>query len=120
MKLKELKARIGEGNFPWAAFKADDCQGVALGDGNGDTLFDVALIPIEDGDLEPGDIKFDDFNADCIAYLVHCVNNFALVTDALREALTQLDYENGETRETSRWPEWYAALAEAQTAKEGK
>lgn len=83
MKLKELKARIGEGNFPWAAFKAGDCQGVALDDGNGGTLFDVALIPI-DGDLEPGDIKLDDFNADCIAYLVHCVNNFALVVEALR------------------------------------
>jgi len=47
----------------------------------------------------------DDFNADCIAYLVHCVNHFAWVTDALREALAQLDYENEETRETSRWPE---------------
>ena len=49
--------------------------------------------------------------------MVHCVNNFAQVADALREALTQLDYYNAETRETSRWAEWYSALAAAQTVK---
>ena len=47
--------------------------------------------------------------------IVHCVNNFAQVTDALREALTQLDYHNAETRETSRWAEWHSILAAAQT-----
>jgi len=44
---------------------------------------------------------------------VHCTSLFSWVTDSLQEALTQLDYENEETRETSRWPEWYAALAAA-------
>jgi len=47
----------------------------------------------------------------------HCVNNFAWVTDALREALTQLDDYNAETRETSRWAEWHSALAAAQAVK---
>ena len=56
-----------------------------------------------------------DANSPNAALMVHCVNNFAQVTDALREALTQLDYYNAETRETSRWAEWHSALAAAQT-----
>ena len=43
----------------------------------------------------------------------NCVNNFAQVTNALRDALTQLDYYNAETRETSRWAEWHGVLAAA-------
>ena len=44
---------------------------------------------------------------------VHCTSLFGWVTDSLREALTQLDCDNAEARETSRWAEWHAALAAA-------
>ena len=79
MNVKELFAKIGEGNFPLAAFKCEDCQGVAFAGGDGDVLFDVPLIPVADEDMTPGDIRLDDHNADCIALIVHCVNKFAEV-----------------------------------------
>ena len=78
----------------------------------------TAAITNEDGVVifVEGDAPDDEREATA-ALMVHCVNNFAQVTDALREALTQLDYYNAETRETSRWAEWYSALAAAQTVK---
>ena len=56
-------------------------------------------------------------NADLI---VRAVNNHAALLAALREALTQLDYYNAETRETSRWAEWHSTLAAAQTIPSGE
>ena len=61
-----------------------------------------------------------DANSPNAALMVHCVNNFAQVVEALREALTQLDDYNAETRETSRWAEWYSTLAAAQTIPSGE
>ena len=71
----------------------------------------TAAITNEDGVVifVEGDAPDDEREATA-ALMVHCVNNFAQVADALREALTQLDYYNAETRETSRWAEWYLHL----------
>lgn len=47
--------------------------------------------------------------------IVHCVNNFAQVVEALRDALEQLDDYNAESASNSRWAEWHSTLAAAQT-----
>ena len=60
-------------------------------------------------------VPWSDANSPNAALMVHCVNNFAPVVEALRDALGQLDDYNAESASNSRWAEWHSALAAAQT-----
>jgi hypothetical protein len=85
MNVKELFAKIGEGNFPLTAFRGEDCIGVAFNDM--DSVFDITLVPVRDEDMKPGDIRLDDHNQDTINLIIHCVNNFMPLLEALEEML---------------------------------
>jgi hypothetical protein len=104
MTLKELMKKASP--VPWS----EDPEGIVQVE-----IQSAEGLPVGCAYLSENQVDASSPNATLI---VHCVNHFALVVEALREALTQLDCDNAETRETSRWEEWHSALAEAQTVKE--
>ena len=104
--IKELMAQASP--LPWS----EDPEGIVQVE-----IESAEGLPVGCAYLSENQAEANSPNATLI---VHCVNNFAQVTDALREALTQLDYYNAETRETGRWAEWHSTLAAAQTIPSGE
>ena len=81
--LKELIAKFGEGNLPLEATAGPETQGICCA-GGGDIILETEWVPVT-GPLLPGQMTVDEWNAAGIDLIIHCVNNFAQVVEALEK-----------------------------------